>query len=103
MAFQNLTGASFPSPFCQCNTYLLFLPGINAINYYSPTIFKSLGVNGTSTGLFSTGIYGVVKTVCTLIFCFFVVDRVPRRRLLMVGAIGGALSMVRLISLIHDH
>ncbi|KAF9465945.1 putative quinate permease [Collybia nuda] len=74
MAFQNLTG-------------------INAINYYSPTIFKSLGVNGTSTGLFSTGIYGVVKTVCTLIFCFFVIDRVPRRTILMIGAIGGALSM----------
>jgi len=35
--------------------------GINAINYYSPTIFKSIGVTGTNTGLFTTGIFGVIK------------------------------------------
>lgn len=33
--------------------------GINAINYYSPTIFKSLGIVGDSTSLLTTGVYGI--------------------------------------------
>jgi hypothetical protein len=37
--------------------------GINAINYYSPTVFKSIGVSGTNTGFLTTGIFGVVKMV----------------------------------------
>lgn len=36
--------------------------GINAINYYSPTVFRSLGITGTSTAFLTTGIFGVVKT-----------------------------------------
>src|SRR5271155_2114738 len=43
------------------------LTGINGINYYSPTIFKSLGVASTSTSLFATGIYGIVKMCTTVI------------------------------------
>lgn len=39
------------------------MTGTNAINYYAPQIFKNLGIKGTSTGLFATGIYGVVKMV----------------------------------------
>ncbi|KAG8717051.1 hypothetical protein FRC09_014829 [Ceratobasidium sp. 395] len=35
--------------------------GTNSINIYSPEIFASLGITGTSSGLFATGIYGVVK------------------------------------------
>lgn len=38
--------------------------GTNSINYYSPQIFKSIGL-GSSAGLFATGIYGVVKVVIT--------------------------------------
>lgn len=49
--------------------------GINAINYYSPTIFKSIGITGTNTGLFTTGIFGVIKTTFTLIWIFFLIDR----------------------------
>lgn len=30
--------------------------GINAINYYSPTIFASLGINGSNTAFLTTGI-----------------------------------------------
>lgn len=39
--------------------------GINAINYYSPTVFKSIGITGTNSALLTTGIFGVVKTVVT--------------------------------------
>lgn len=63
--------------------------GINAINYYSPTVFKSLGITGTNTSFFTTGLYGVVKTFVTFIFLLFLIDRVGRRKLLFVGAFGG--------------
>jgi sugar porter (SP) family MFS transporter len=67
--------------------------GINAINYYSPTIFKSIGITGTNTGLFTTGIFGVIKTACTLIWIFFLIDHAGRRNLMILGAAGGGLCM----------
>jgi len=67
--------------------------GINAINYYSPTIFKSIGVTGTNTSLLTTGVFGVVKTTFTLIWLFFLIDRLGRRNLLMFGAFGGGLCL----------
>ncbi|KAJ7483330.1 general substrate transporter [Mycena latifolia] len=67
--------------------------GINAINYYSPTIFKSIGITGTSTGLLTTGVYGIIKLVGALIWLLYLVDTFGRRRVLMIGSIGGALSM----------
>ncbi|GAA5861239.1 hypothetical protein JCM1840_003126 [Sporobolomyces johnsonii] len=44
--------------------------GINAINYYSPTFFASIGLTGTDTSLLTTGLFGLI-----------------------VGSAGGALSM----------
>ncbi|SMY20913.1 unnamed protein product [Zymoseptoria tritici ST99CH_1A5] len=67
--------------------------GINAINYYSPTVFKALGITGTSAGFLSTGIFGVIKTVFTLLWMFFLIDNLGRRKLLMIGAIGGSVCM----------
>ena len=67
--------------------------GINAINYYSPTVFSSLGITGTSTGFLTTGIFGVVKTVLTLFWLLFLIDRLGRRKLLIIGAAGGSLCM----------
>ncbi|GAA5881088.1 hypothetical protein JCM8547_007993 [Rhodosporidiobolus lusitaniae] len=67
--------------------------GINAVNYYSPTIFKSIGIVGTSTSLLTTGVFGVIKTVLALVWCFFVIDRYGRRGILLVGSVGGALAM----------
>lgn len=67
--------------------------GINAINYYSPTVFKSIGIIGTNTSLFTTGLFGVVKTIGTIIYLLFLIDQFGRRRLLMIGSIGGSLCM----------
>ncbi|KAH6604256.1 quinate permease [Trichoderma cornu-damae] len=66
--------------------------GINAINYYSPTVFRSIGVRGTNTGFLTTGVFGVVKTTLTLVWLLVLIDHMGRRKLLMVGAIGGSLS-----------
>lgn len=53
--------------------------GINAVTYYSPTIFKSLGVSGSNTTLLSTGIFGVLKGIAAVIWVFILVDRYGRR------------------------
>lgn len=67
--------------------------GINAINYYSPVIFRSIGITGTNTSLLTTGIFGVIKTVITLVWLFFLIDKLGRRALLMYGAVAGSLCM----------
>jgi SP family sugar:H+ symporter-like MFS transporter len=48
--------------------------GTNSINYYSPQIFKSIGL-GSSAGLFATGIYGVVKVVMTALALAFMTEQ----------------------------
>ncbi|BGP44069.1 hypothetical protein JCM10449v2_008126 [Rhodotorula kratochvilovae] len=60
----------------------------------SPTIFKSIGVTGTTTSLLTTGVFGVIKTVLALVWCFFIIDRYGRRGILLIGSVGGALSML---------
>ncbi|EHL01502.1 putative quinate permease [Glarea lozoyensis 74030] len=67
--------------------------GINAINYYSPTVFRSIGLTGTNTSLLTTGIFGVIKAVVTLIWLFFLIDNLGRRNLLMIGALGGSICL----------
>jgi len=67
--------------------------GINAINYYSPTVFKAIGVTGTNSSLLSTGVFGCVKTGVTLIWLFFLIDKLGRRNLLMFGAVSGSLCL----------
>lgn len=67
--------------------------GINAINYYSPTVFKSIGITGTNTSLLTTGVFGVVKTVITFVWLLYLIDHFGRRALLMWGAILGGLCM----------
>lgn len=66
--------------------------GINAINYYSPTIFASLGVTGNTKGILN-GIFGVVKAVFTVIWLLFLVDQFGRRKLLLCGAVCGSACM----------
>ncbi|UPL02715.1 hypothetical protein LCI18_013649 [Fusarium solani-melongenae] len=67
--------------------------GINAINYYSPTVFKSIGIVGTNASLLSTGIFGVIKTVMTVVWILVLIDQVGRRNLLIYGALGGSISL----------
>lgn len=67
--------------------------GINAINYYSPTVFRSIGITGTSTGLLTTGIFGCLKTFFTFVWIMVMIDQFGRRKLLMIGALGGSISL----------
>jgi MFS family permease len=69
------------------------LSGVNGINYYSPTILKSIGFSGTSAGLLATGVYGLVKCGSAVIFIIFFVDRFGRRPALLIGAVGAMIPM----------
>lgn len=68
--------------------------GTNSINYYSPQIFKSVGLSGTSAGLFATGIYGVVKVVCTSLGLMFATEQLGRKWSLIIGGTGQAFAMI---------
>lgn len=87
------------------------MTGTNAINYYAPLIFLSLGIavsihitalasasianlyQKADTGLFATGIYGVVKMVSCAVFLLFAADSLGRRRSLLWTSIAQGLSM----------
>ncbi|KAI1122027.1 sugar transporter [Nemania abortiva] len=63
--------------------------GINAILYYAPSIFQSLGLNDNTVSLLATGVVGILLFVSTIPAVLYV-DRVGRKPVLTVGAIGMA-------------
>lgn len=71
-----------------CITCQVFqqMTGTNAINYYAPSIFSSVGLNGTSSTLLATGVYGIVKVVATFVYVVWIIDNIGRRRPLLIGA-----------------
>ncbi|EST09693.1 General substrate transporter [Kalmanozyma brasiliensis GHG001] len=63
------------------------LTGTNSINYYSPQIFKSLGITGQSGGLLATGVYGIVKIITTALFMAVAIEQLGRKWCLIIGGI----------------
>ena len=53
--------------------------GTNSINYYAPQIFQSIGLEGTSAGLFATGVYGIVKIVLTALGLMAFTEQLGRK------------------------
>ncbi|KAG8212965.1 general substrate transporter [Butyriboletus roseoflavus] len=68
--------------------------GTNAINYFSPQIFAGLGITGTSSGLFATGIYGLVKVVAVTTTVIFAVEGLGRKMCLLIGGLGQGCMML---------
>jgi len=62
------------------------ITGINAIIYYAPEIFKSVGY-GTDSAMFQTVIIGVVNTLFTFVAIAYI-DKLGRRTLLLWGISG---------------
>lgn len=75
-------------------TFLQQWTGTNAINYFSPQIFAALGITGTASGLFATGIYGLVKVFAVGFTLAFAVESWGRKLCLFVGAVGQGLTML---------
>ncbi|KUJ11032.1 general substrate transporter [Mollisia scopiformis] len=59
--------------------------GGNGITYYIPQIFVYAGVTGGNTSLITSGAYGIVKLVFTLIFTWGLIDVFGRRRCMLTG------------------
>jgi SP family xylose:H+ symportor-like MFS transporter len=67
------------------------LTGINAILYYAPEIFKSLG-SSTDASLLETSILGIVNLIFTLLAIKWV-DKMGRKPLLYIGSAGMTISL----------
>lgn len=61
------------------------MAGTNAVNYFSPRIFATMGFSADSAKLFATGVYGVVRFVATLIAMVVFMDRFGRKSMIIVG------------------
>lgn len=59
--------------------------GGNGITYYIPQIFQYAGVTGHNTSLITSGVYGLVKLVFTMVFTWGLVDVIGRRRCFLTG------------------
>ena len=77
--------------FCQIAT------GINAIIYYTPTIFKLIGFNSNQEALIGTIIIGFINFLMTFVAIVFV-DKVGRKPLLYFGLLGMMFGLLVLSS-----
>ncbi|WEG10755.1 sugar porter family MFS transporter [Pullulanibacillus sp. KACC 23026] len=66
--------------------------GTSAVAYYAPIIFKQSGA-GANAALIETIMIGAIKVIFTIVL-MLLVDRVGRKRLLMIGAAGMAICLI---------
>ena len=65
---------------------------LDVIGYYQTTMYNALGIQGHRAVLVA-GIYNCVGPIANLIFIFFILDRVGRKKPLLVGAFAITLSL----------
>jgi SP family arabinose:H+ symporter-like MFS transporter len=66
--------------------------GINAVMYYAPEIFKETGA-GTNSSLLQTILVGFINFVFTII-ALWLIDKVGRKALLLVGSASMAICLI---------
>ncbi|MFX1493499.1 MAG: sugar porter family MFS transporter [Promethearchaeota archaeon] len=69
--------------------------GINTVIYYAPTIFEFAGFGSSAAAIFATMIIGLVNVGFTVI-AIFLLDRVGRRPLLLIGLAGMSGTLIAL-------
>jgi MFS family permease len=67
--------------------------GVDAVLYYAPSMFVGLGISSNTTSLLATGVVGILIFLGTILAVFYV-DRLGRKLVLIIGAIGMAASLV---------
>ncbi|GHT45949.1 D-xylose transporter XylE [Bacteroidia bacterium] len=72
--------------------------GINAVLYFSPRIFDSVGVDG----MMGTVIMGIINIVFTVV-AILTVDKFGRKPLLIIGSIGMAVGAFAVAIFDHSH
>jgi sugar porter (SP) family MFS transporter len=73
--------------------FLQQLSGINAVIYYAPEIFNHAGFDSGKTQVLATIGVGTVNFVTTIL-AMYLIDRMGRRPLLVLGFVGTALTML---------
>lgn len=76
--------------------------GINTVMYYGPHVMNAVGFSGAETEMLGTlglGIVNFVFTVVTIIF----IDRIGRRRFLLIGSAMAAMSLFLMIYLLSGN
>jgi MFS transporter, SP family, galactose:H+ symporter len=68
------------------------ITGINTVIYYAPTILQRAGISSTSGAILATAGIGVVNVLMTLV-SMWLVDRMGRRPLLLIGTAGIAITL----------
>lgn len=66
--------------------------GINAVMYYGPSIFQAAGFIEANSQILATFGLGLMNTIMTLI-AILIVDKIGRRRMLLSGMLGAAVSL----------
>jgi SP family xylose:H+ symportor-like MFS transporter len=75
--------------------------GINVVLYYAGNIFRNMGAS-TNTSLLQTIIVGIVNLTFTVV-AILSVDRFGRKPLMIIGALGMAVSMFALGTSFYTH
>jgi MFS family permease len=65
---------------------------LDVIGYYQTTMYNALGIEGHRAVLVA-GVYNCVGPIANLIFIFFILDRVGRKKPLLVGALAITLAL----------
>ncbi|MDQ2945881.1 MAG: sugar porter family MFS transporter, partial [Acidobacteriota bacterium] len=76
------------------------ITGINTVIYYSPTIFKFAGIAGTGPAILAGAALTMVMWVFHVL-AIFLLDRVGRRPLLLVGVAGQIIGLAVLGAAFH--
>ncbi len=71
------------------------ITGINTVIYYAPQIFQLAGYQAAQTALFATMLIGIVNVLVTIV-SLWLIDRIGRRPLLILGLIGMGASLLLL-------
>lgn len=75
----------------------------NAVGYYAPSIFQSIGFKGATPSLLASGVYGITKFVFTGIFLLVGIEQFGRRKSLMFGAFFMGLFFLIIGAIIYTH
>ena len=66
--------------------------GINTVIYYAPLIMQSAGISSASGAILATAGIGVVNVLMTIV-AMWLIDRMGRRPLLLIGIAGMAITL----------
>ncbi len=78
------------------------ITGINTIIYYAPEILRMSGYPSAKAAILATALIGIVNVLVTVI-SIFVVDRLGRRFLLLLGTAGMAAALGLVGAAFHQH